>query len=62
VAGRSAGAQMKWASKLGARYAVFHPQDSDGYPVRDMTAGKDEVKQSSVEALKRWLLERKAGS
>ena len=61
-AGRSAGAQMQWAAKLGARYAVFHPQDSDGYPVRDMTAGKDEVKQSSVDALKRWLLERKAGS
>jgi histidyl-tRNA synthetase len=62
VAGRSAGAQMKWASKLGARYAVFHPQDSDGYPVRDMTAGKDEVKQNTVEALQRWLLERRAGS
>jgi histidyl-tRNA synthetase len=62
VAGRSAGAQMKWASKLGARYAVFHPQDSDGYPVRDMTAGKDEAKQGSIEALQRWLLERKAGS
>ena len=62
VAGRSAGAQMKWASKLGARYAVFHPQDSDGYSVRDMTAGKDEAKQGSVEALRRWLLERKAGS
>ena len=62
VAGRSAGAQMKWASKLGARYAVFHPKDADGYPVRDMTAGKDEVKQSTVEALKGWLLERRSAS
>jgi len=62
VAGRSAGAQMKWASKLGARFAVFHPQDSDGYSVRDMTAGRDEVKQESVEALQRWLLEQRAGS
>jgi len=62
VAGRSAGAQMKWASKLGARYAVFHPQDSDGYPVRDMTAGKDEAKQGTVEELSRWLLTRREAS
>ncbi len=62
VAGRSAGAQMKWASKLGTRYAVFHPKDADGYPVRDMAAGKDEVKQSTVEALQGWLLERRSGS
>ena len=62
VAGRSAGAQMKWASKLGARFAVFHPKDSDGYPVRDMTAGKDEIKQETVEALSRWLLERRRES
>ena len=62
VTGRSAGAQMKWASKLGARFAVFHPKDLDGYPVRDMTAGRDEVKQETVEALSRWLLERRRES
>jgi histidyl-tRNA synthetase len=60
VAGRSAGAQLKWASKLRARYAVFTPRDPDGYPVRDMTAGKDEAKQNTAEALMRWLQERKA--
>jgi histidyl-tRNA synthetase len=60
VAGRSAGAQMKWASKVGARYAVFVPPDQEGYPMRDMAAGKDEAKQRTVEALSRWLRERRA--
>jgi histidyl-tRNA synthetase len=59
VSDRSAGAQMKWASKLGARHAVFVPRDDEGYPVRDMTAGIDEPKQASVDALRAWLLERK---
>ena len=58
--GRSASAQLKWASKIGARYAAFVPPDPDGYPVRDMGAGKDEVKQKSAESLRRWLLERRA--
>ena len=58
--GRSASAQLKWASKIGARYAVFVPADPDGHPVRDMLAGKDEAKQQSAESLRRWLLERPA--
>ncbi len=58
--GRSASAQLKWASKIGARYAAFVPPDPDGHPVRDMGAGKDEVKQKSAESLRRWLLERRA--
>ena len=58
--GRSGSAQLKWASKIGARYAVFVPPDPDGYPVRDLGAGKDEMKQESAESLRRWLLERAA--
>src|SRR5882762_9433160 len=54
VAGRSANAQMKWASKTGARWAVFVPKGADGYAVRDMAAGKDEAKQRSDEDLRRW--------
>ncbi len=42
VAGRSAGAQMKWASRVGARWAVFVPRDPEGYSVRNMVEGKDE--------------------
>jgi len=57
--GRSASAQLKWASKIGARFAVFVPPDPDGYPVRDMEAGKDEAKQKSAESLRHWLLERR---
>jgi len=57
--GRSASAQLKWASKIGARFAVFVPPDPDGYPVRDMGAGKDEAKQKSAESLRHWLLERR---
>ena len=60
LAGRSAGAQMKWASKLGTRFAVFLPKDPDGYSVRDMIAGTDEPKQSTPDSLKHWLLERAA--
>jgi histidyl-tRNA synthetase len=60
--GRSGSAQLKWASKIGARYAVFVPPDPDGYPVRDMGAGKDEVKQESAESLRRWLLERRVSA
>ncbi len=59
VAGRSANSQMKWASKIGARWAVFVPKGEDGYAVRDMAAGKDETKQRSIEDLRRWLLERR---
>jgi histidyl-tRNA synthetase len=58
--GRSASAQLKWASKIGARYAVFVPPDPDGHPVRDLKAGKDEAKQRSAESLRLWLLERAA--
>ena len=59
VAGRSANAQMKWASKTGARWAVFVPKGSDGYAVRDMALGKDEARQATQEGLRRWLLERR---
>ncbi|TMQ56379.1 MAG: histidine--tRNA ligase [Candidatus Eisenbacteria bacterium] len=59
VAGRSANAQMKWASKIGARWAVFVPKGPEGYAVRDMAAGKDEAKQPSDEDLRRWLLGRR---
>lgn len=58
TAGRSANSQMKWASKIGARWAVFVPKGAEGYAVRDMAGGKDELKQRSVEDLRRWLLER----
>ena len=59
VAGRSANSQMKWASKVGAKWAVFVPKGEDGYAVRDMTAGKDEPKQRSIEELRSWLLKRR---
>jgi histidyl-tRNA synthetase len=57
VAGRSANAQMKWASKLGARHAVFVPRDPEGYSVRNMAEGKDEPRQPDPEALRAFLLE-----
>lgn len=57
LAGRSAGAQMKWASKMGARFAVFVPPDADGYAVRNMKAGADEPKQKDAAALRSFLLE-----
>jgi len=58
VMGRSANSQMKWASKVGARWAVFVPMGADGYAVRDMAKGVDESRQRSVEDLRRWLLGR----
>jgi histidyl-tRNA synthetase len=57
VTGRSANAQMKWASKTGARWAVFVPRGREGYAVRDMSAGKDEAAQPTAEDLKTWLRE-----
>jgi len=59
TAGRSGNAQMKWASKTGARWAVFVPKRAEGYAVRDMAAGKDEAGQRTIEDLRRWLLERR---
>jgi len=59
VAGRSAGAQMKWASKTGARWAVFVPRDPEGYSVRNMDEGKDEPRQSDERTLREFLLERR---
>ena len=56
VAGRSAGAQMKWASKIGARFVVFVPPDEDGYPVRNMAAGTDEPKQKDPMSLRGFLV------
>lgn len=61
VAGRSANAQMRWASKTGARWAVFVPRDPEGYSVRNMAEGKDEPKQPDEAALRRFLLERPSG-
>jgi histidyl-tRNA synthetase len=61
VAGKSAGAQMKWASKMGARYAVFVPADADGYSVRNMKQGTDEPKPADVAALHAFLAGRLAG-
>jgi histidyl-tRNA synthetase len=60
VAGRSANAQMKWASKVGARWAVFVPKDPEGYSVRNMAEGKDEPRPADEESLRRFLLERSA--
>ncbi|HXL14606.1 MAG TPA: histidine--tRNA ligase [Methylomirabilota bacterium] len=57
TAGRSANSQMKWASKIGARWAVFVPKGPEGYAVRDMAKGVDEARQRSVEDLRRWLVE-----
>jgi histidyl-tRNA synthetase len=56
TAGRSANSQMKWASKIGARWAVFVPKGPEGYAVRNMEKRSDEAAQASVEALRRWLL------
>ena len=56
VSGRSSSAQMKWASKTGARFVVFVPPDSEGYSLRDMEAGKDEGKVGTVESLRERLL------
>src|SRR5262245_10850962 len=61
VSGRSSSAQMKWASKTGARFVVFVPKDAEGYAVRDMEAGKDEGKLGTVEALRERLLAKPAG-
>ena len=58
VTGRSAGAQMKWVSKMGARYAVFVPPDPDGYSVRNMRQGADEPKAKDAAALRAWLTSR----
>ena len=55
VNGRSSNAQMKWASKTGARWAVFVPKGPEGYAVRDMAKGKDEPAQPTADALKQWL-------
>jgi histidyl-tRNA synthetase len=58
VGGRSGSAQMKWASKMGARWAVFVPRGEGGYAVRDLAAGADAAKQPTEDALRAWLLER----
>ncbi len=59
LSARSASAQMKWASKIEARYVVFVPPDGEGYAIRDMEAGRDEARQRSARELYRWLLERR---
>jgi histidyl-tRNA synthetase len=58
VSGRSANAQMKWAGKTGARWAIFVPKGPEGYAVRDMAAGKDEPPKRTVEELRRWMVQR----
>ena len=60
VSGRSSSAQMKWASKTGARFVVFVPPDPEGYAVRDMEGGKDEGKIRTVEALRERFLAKAA--
>ena len=62
LAGRSAGAQMKWASKMGVRWAVFVPADPTGYSVRNMQAGTDEPHQENVAALRSFLADRTSRS
>ncbi len=56
VTGRSANAQMKWASKVKARWAVFVPRDPEGYSVRNMSEGKDEPRQPDAQALRSYFL------
>jgi histidyl-tRNA synthetase len=58
VSSRSASAQMKWASKIRARFVVFVPADAAGYAIRDMRQGRDEAKQPTREALRAWLVDR----
>ncbi|MEK7347838.1 MAG: ATP phosphoribosyltransferase regulatory subunit, partial [Candidatus Eisenbacteria bacterium] len=55
VQGRSASSQMKVASRVGAKHVVFVPRDAGGFAVRDMVAGKDEMKQPDLDALRIWL-------
>ena len=56
VSGRSGSAQMKWASKIQARYVIFVPSDPEGYAVRDMEAGEDVGKIRTAEAIRERLL------
>ena len=60
VQGRSASSQMKVASRVGATHVVFVPRDAEGFAVRDMVAGKDEMKQPDLDALRTWLRARRA--
>jgi len=62
VQARSASSQMKVASRAGAKRVVFVPPDGDGYAVRDMIGGNDEMKQPDLDALRAWLRARRAGS
>ncbi|MGE5174799.1 MAG: histidine--tRNA ligase [Hyphomicrobiales bacterium] len=59
LTGRSLNAQMKWASKTGARHVVFVPSDADGYALRNMEAGADEPRAAGAAALRAFLLERR---
>ena len=60
VQGRSASSQMKVASRVGARHVVFVPRDAEGFAVRDMVLGKDEMKQPDLDTLRTWLRARRA--
>ena len=51
---------MKVASRVGAKHVVFVPRDAEGFAVRDMIAGKDEMKQPDLDALRAWLRDRRA--
>jgi histidyl-tRNA synthetase len=55
VTGRSPTAQMRWASRTGAPWAVFVPRDPEGYSVRNMIEGRDEARQPDEAALRRFL-------
>jgi histidyl-tRNA synthetase len=62
VQGRGASSQMKVASRLGARFVVFVPRDPDGYAIRDMIEGKDEMKQPDLDACRTWLRAHRAAA
>ncbi|HEU4725505.1 MAG TPA: hypothetical protein VFU59_09450, partial [Candidatus Eisenbacteria bacterium] len=62
VQGRSASSQMKVASRIGAKHAVFVPREAEGYAVRDMISGKDEMKQPDLDSLRAWLRARRAAA
>ncbi len=60
VQARSVSSQMKVASRAGAKRVVFVPPDGDGYAVRDMIEGKDDMKQPDLDSLRSWLHARRA--
>jgi len=60
VQARSVSSQMKVASRAGAKRVVFVPPDGDGYAIRGMIEGKDDMKQPDLDSLRSWLHARRA--